>query len=283
MAIDEELQALADLCDAAGEVILSLFRDEVNVDRKADDSPVTEADRRAEAVILDGLARLYPEIPVVAEEAASAGKIPQVSDRFFLVDPLDGTREFISGLGDFTVNIALVENGLPVMGAVFAPHRGSAFLGKTGKGAFERVTAAGAPADWRRIEVRKPAPVQPVAVASRSHRDAQTDDLLARLGLADSVSVGSSLKFCLLARGEADFYPRFGRTMEWDTAAGHAVLGAAGGEVAGLDGAPFLYGKRNQPLDSDFANPGFLAAGDATLIARAAALTRAVKAAPNAI
>lgn len=283
MAIDMELQALADLCDAAGEVILSLFRDGVSVDRKADESPVTEADRRAEAVILAGLARLYPDIPVVAEEAMSAGNVPQVSDRFFLVDPLDGTREFISGRGDFTVNIALVENGLPVMGAVFAPHRRSAFLGKTGEGAFERVSAEGAPADWRRIEVRKPAPARPVAVASRSHRDAQTDDLLARLGLADSVSVGSSLKFCLLARGEADFYPRFGRTMEWDTAAGHAVLVAAGGEVSGLHGGPFLYGKRNQPTDSDFANPGFLAAGDATLIARAAALTLAVKAAPNAI
>ncbi|SDU02345.1 3'(2'),5'-bisphosphate nucleotidase CysQ [Stappia sp. ES.058] len=275
MPIGEELHALAGLCDDAGDLILTYFCDGVRVDRKADDSPVTEADRRAEDVILSGLARLYPNIPVVAEEAASGGRVPEISDRFFLVDPLDGTREFVSGRGDFTVNIALVENGQPVLGAVFAPHRGTAFVGNVGTGAFERMSQAQAGSQWRKIAVRSRAPANPIAVASRSHRDAKTDDLLDRLAMDERVSVGSSLKFCLLARGDADFYPRFGRTMEWDTAAGHAVLVAAGGRVAGLDGGPFLYGKRNQSFDSDFANPGFLAAGDDNLIARAAALNLA--------
>ncbi|WP_084650318.1 3'(2'),5'-bisphosphate nucleotidase CysQ [Stappia stellulata] len=272
MLIGQELQALAAVCDEAGDIILSFFRNDVSVDRKPDDSPVTEADRRAEDVILSGLSRLYPDIPVVAEEAASSGAVPDISDRFFLVDPLDGTREFISGRGDFTVNIALVENGLPVVGAVFAPHRKEAFVGARGGGAFERVQGAGAESAWRPVRVREQAAARPVAVASRSHRDANTDLLLERLGVAQTVSVGSSLKFCLVARGEADFYPRFNRTMEWDTAAGHAILAAAGGTVAGLDGNPFLYGKRNQATDDDFANPGFLAAGDDRLIVRTAAL-----------
>ncbi|WP_306030701.1 3'(2'),5'-bisphosphate nucleotidase CysQ [Stappia sp. MMSF_3263] len=273
MPMTDDMLALRDLCLEAGQVLLECFHAGVTVESKADESPVTEADRRAEAVILAGLARLYPGIPVIAEEAMAGGRQPEIGDRFFLVDPLDGTREFISGNGDFTVNIALVEKGVPVLGAVFAPLRGSFFAGALGVGAFEQAfdQAGNATGAVRPLKVRDRRDALPVAVASRSHRDAKTDDLLKVLGVADTVSVGSSLKFCLVARGEADFYPRFGRTMEWDTAAGHAVLVAAGGHVRGLDGGPFAYGKRDLPDDADFANPGFLAAGGEALIASAAA------------
>ncbi|QGZ37575.1 3'(2'),5'-bisphosphate nucleotidase CysQ [Stappia indica] len=270
----DDMQALRALCLEAGAVLLGYFHGGVAVESKADDSPVTEADRRAEAIILAGLAKAFPGVPVVAEEEVSAGRLPEtVGERFFLVDPLDGTREFISGRGDFTVNIALVEKGVPVMGAVYAPHRGSLYLGRLGEGAVEETVAAdsGGAGEVVPLCVRAEPKVPPVAVASRSHRDAETDALLTAMGVSDTVSVGSSLKFCLVARGEADLYPRFGRTMEWDTAAGHGVLLAAGGSVCRLDGAPFLYGKRNQPHDSDFANPGFLAAGTADLVRAAAA------------
>nr|WP_323133765.1 3'(2'),5'-bisphosphate nucleotidase CysQ [Stappia indica] len=274
MRMTDDMQALRALCLEAGAVLLDYFHGGVAVESKADDSPVTEADRRAEAIILTGLAKAFPGVPVVAEEEVSAGRLPEaVGERFFLVDPLDGTREFISGRGDFTVNIALVEKGIPVMGAVYAPHRGSLYLGRLGEGAVEETVAAdgaGVSGEVVPMQVRAEPKVPPVAVASRSHRDAETDALLTAMGVSDTVSVGSSLKFCLVARGEADLYPRFGRTMEWDTAAGHAVLLAAGGSVARLDGAPFLYGKRNQPHDSDFANPGFLAAGTADLVREAA-------------
>lgn len=274
MRMTDDMQALRALCLEAGAVLLGYFHGGVAVESKADDSPVTEADRRAEAIILAGLAKAFPGVPVVAEEEVAAGRLPEtVGERFFLVDPLDGTREFISGRGDFTVNIALVEKGVPVMGAVYAPHRGSLYLGRLGEGAVEETIAAGSggAGEVVPLSVRAEPKVPPVAVASRSHRDAETDALLTAMGVSDTVSVGSSLKFCLVARGEADLYPRFGRTMEWDTAAGHGVLLAAGGSVCRLDGAPFLYGKRNQPHDSDFANPGFLAAGTADLVRAAAA------------
>jgi 3'(2'),5'-bisphosphate nucleotidase len=269
MAVTQDMKRLADLCVAAGEVILPLFRNGVEVERKADESPVTEADRRAEAVILDGLSRDFPDICVVAEEAMAAGDDPVVARRFFLVDPLDGTREFVSGRGEFTVNIALIEDGVPVLGAVFAPVTGALFVGARGEGSFEVVAG-----DWRAIHARIAAPQAPVALASRSHSDPETDSLLEALPIGGCISIGSSLKFCLVARGEADFYPRFGRTMEWDTAAGHAVLAAAGGQVVGLDGGAFLYGKRGREGLADFANPGFLAGGDPALLARAADLCR---------
>lgn len=273
MRMTDEMRALRALCLEAGAVLLDYFHGGVAVESKADDSPVTEADRRAEAIILAGLAKAFPGVPVVAEEEVAAGRLPEeVGERFFLVDPLDGTREFISGRGDFTVNIALVEKGIPVMGAVYAPHRGSLYLGRLGEGAVEETVAVGSSGgEVVPLRVRAAPRVPPVAVASRSHRDAETDALLTAMGVSDTVSVGSSLKFCLVARGEADLYPRFGRTMEWDTAAGHGVLLAAGGSVSRLDGAPFLYGKRNQPHDADFANPGFLAAGTGDLVRAAAA------------
>uniref|UniRef100_UPI003BAB63E5 3'(2'),5'-bisphosphate nucleotidase CysQ n=1 Tax=Stappia sp. TaxID=1870903 RepID=UPI003BAB63E5 len=273
MAPTRDMECLRGMCEAAGRVILDLYEAGVEVERKSDESPVTEADRRAEAVLLEALATAYPGVPVVAEEAAAAGRIPEIGDRFFLVDPLDGTREFVSGRGEFTVNVALVEHGVPVLGAVYAPATGGMFVGATDAGAFE--LAGGG---WKRCQVRMPAHEPPVALASRSHADAQTEELLGALGVRERVSVGSSLKFCLLARGEADFYPRFGRTMEWDTAAGHAVLTAAGGVVTGIEGTPFRYGKRNQAHDTDFANPGFLAAGDPALIRGASTQVEGVKA-----
>lgn len=272
MRMTDDLQALRALCLKAGAVLLDYFHGGVAVESKADDSPVTEADRRAEAIILAGLAKAFPGVPVVAEEEVAAGRLPEtIGERFFLVDPLDGTREFISGRGDFTVNIALVDKGVPVMGAVYAPHRGALYLGRLGEGAVEETVAADGGGEVVPLQVRAEPKVPPVAVASRSHRDAETDALLTAMGVSDTVSVGSSLKFCLVARGEADLYPRFGRTMEWDTAAGHGVLLAAGGSVCRLDGKPFLYGKRNQPHDADFANPGFLAAGTGELLRAAAA------------
>lgn len=261
-----QLDCLRRIGEEAGALILSCYRGGVEVERKSDDSPVTEADRRAEALILSRLAEEFSGIPMIAEEAAAAGRLPHIGERFFLIDPLDGTREFISGRGDFTVNIALIDNGRPVLGLVHAPVHEETFVGSLEEGAFLSHTGR---EELRRIRTRPADPAGLTAVASRSHRSERTDLLLDALAVVRRVNVGSSLKFCQLARGAADFYPRFSRTMEWDTAAGHAVLAAAGGCVTGLDGGPFAYGKRNQADDTDFANPGFLAAGDPRIIERA--------------
>ncbi|GGE76568.1 3'(2'),5'-bisphosphate nucleotidase CysQ [Stappia taiwanensis] len=261
-----QLDCLRRIGEDAGALILSYYRGGVEVERKSDDSPVTEADRRAEALILSRLAEEFPGIPMIAEEAAAAGKLPHIGERFFLIDPLDGTREFIGGRGDFTVNIALIDNGRPVMGLVHAPAHEKTFVGSIEDGAFLSRAGEG---EMRRIRTRMADLEALTAVASRSHRSERTDLLLDTLAVSQRVNVGSSLKFCLVAQGEADFYPRFSRTMEWDTAAGHAVLVAAGGCLAGLDGGVFAYGKRNQTDDADFANPGFLAAGDPRIIDQA--------------
>jgi 3'(2'), 5'-bisphosphate nucleotidase len=223
---------------------------------------VTAADLEAEKHILARLSATVPGIPVIAEEEAAAGRMDKIDGRFFLVDPLDGTKEFLSRNGEFTVNVAEIENGKPVRGAVFAPAKGRLFIGEAGSGAFELRTESGKRPDFsglRRISARKPPQEGLVAVASRSHRDAKTDEYLAQFPVKDFVSAGSSLKFCLVAAGEADIYPRHGRTMEWDTAAGHAVLAAAGGSVTTIDGRPFLYGK----IEEGFANPFFVARGAA--------------------
>ena len=244
----------------AGRVILEVYDAGPNVTIKADASPVTEADERAEAIILEHLAKAFPDIPVVAEEAVAAGKIPSTDGaRFILVDPLDGTKEFINRRPDFTVNIALVDNGVPVTGIVYAPARGEAWIGSR-DGAEKLVIEDFAVTNRQAIAARvRKSP--PVAVASRSHNNAETEAFLTDNGVTDTKSVGSSLKFCLIAEGEADVYPRYGRTMEWDTAAGDAVLRAAGGMTVGLDDKPLPYGKRNQLHDSDFANPFFIAWG----------------------
>lgn len=249
---------------AAGAEIMRIYATDFAVAAKGDASPVTEADEKAEAVILKGLAALAPGIPVVAEEEAAAGRIPATDGRFFLVDPLDGTKEFISKNGEFTVNIALIDKGVPVAGAVYAPALKTLYWSGE-DGAFMAEVVDGEIGPARPIRVR-PTPTDGVsAVGSRSHGGAETQTYLEAFKVADFVSAGSSLKFCLVAEGKADLYPRMGRTMEWDTAAGDAVLRAAGGRVETLDGQPLLYGKRDQGHDTDFANPHFVAFGDPAL------------------
>ena len=249
--------ALRRIAMTAGAEILAIYKRDFAVREKADASPVTEADEAAERLIVRELAMLSPDIPIVAEESFAAGNAPTaLGNRFWLVDPLDGTKEFINRNGEFTVNIALVEGGRPVMGVVYAPAIGRMFCGTVGVGATaQQVDADGDLGEASPIAVRRPAADGLVVVASRSHRDAKTDEYLAQYTVKQLTSAGSSLKFCLVAAGEADLYPRLGRTMEWDTAAGHAILAAAGGTVETLDGKPLGYGKPG--LD----NPHFVACG----------------------
>jgi 3'(2'), 5'-bisphosphate nucleotidase len=217
---------------------------------KSDRSPVTDADEEAEELILAELARAFPGVPVVAEEQAAAGRVSPVGSRFFLVDPVDGTKEFVKRGGEFTVNIGEIVDSEPASGVVLAPAIGRLFVGAAREGAFELSQGT-----LRDIACRAPAPDGLVAVSSRSHPDAKTDELLKALPIKGHTNAGSSLKFCLVAAGEADIYPRAGETMEWDTAAGHAVLRAAGGNVTNWDGSPFLYGK------AGFRNGPFIARG----------------------
>ncbi len=245
----------------AGKVVLKAFRDGCAVSAKADNSPVTAADRDAEAVILAGLFDACPGIPIVAEEEVSEGRVVAKPGReFILVDPLDGTREFVSGSGDFTVNIALVRDGAPVLGVVLAPVSGTLFSGRPGHAERVELTDDVEPTGRRRIFVRRCGPV-PTIVASRSHGSPATDLYVTQIKQAELVHVGSSLKFCMLAAGEADIYPRFGRTMQWDTAAGDAVLRAAGGMTQTLDGAPLRYGPGAEGPEC-YANPNFIAVGE---------------------
>jgi 3'(2'),5'-bisphosphate nucleotidase len=244
----------------AGMAILEVCRAGFSVATKPDASPVTLADERAEAIVLAALSRDLPGVPVVAEEAHAAGRLPaSLGRRFVLVDPLDGTREFVAGNRDFTVNVALVEDGRPVVGVVHAPACGETFAGVVGVGAWRIETEADGAFRRRPIAVA-PRPAAGFRVlSSRSHGDPATEALIARLPIVGREIAGSSLKFCRLAEGRADFYPRFGRTMEWDTAAGEAVLVAAGGTLVGLDGRPLVYGGGRS---AGFANPPFLALGD---------------------
>jgi 3'(2'), 5'-bisphosphate nucleotidase len=246
---------------AAGCKVMEIFHAGCAVDHKEDASPVTEADHASERIILDGLRTAFPDIPCVAEEEAAAGILPaDLGEVFFLVDPLDGTKEFVKRSGDFTVNIALVRNGVPEIGVVYAPCSRRFFSARPGGAEIVELDDKDGISARRGIAVR--AGSSPLTiVASRSHRTPETDSFIRKIEAAEIVSVGSSLKFCLLANGEADLYPRFGRTMEWDTAAGDAVLRAAGGLTMTLDGKPLAYGKRNQPDDTDFANPFFVARG----------------------
>ncbi|MBB4184221.1 3'(2'), 5'-bisphosphate nucleotidase [Sinorhizobium terangae] len=242
---------------------MNVYNDQMCVTVKDDRSPVTEADRRAEALILSELNRFAPDIPVVAEEEVAAGRVPKLArDTFILVDPLDGTKEFIGRRPDFTVNLALVESNVPIAGVVYAPAQRVMYSGSGGiaeKSTFGENTVL---CTRKRISTRPRAEAL-VAVASRSHSSPETLAFLAEEGVTNYRSVGSSLKFCLVAEGEADVYPRFGRTMEWDTAAGDAVLRAAGGRTVTVDGAPLSYGKCNQASDDDFANPSFIGWGQA--------------------
>lgn len=229
------------------------FDKETGVMHKDDDSPLTKADLAVDAYIGEVLKTTFPDIPVVTEERASSHDLDVAKGLFFLVDPIDGTKEFINKRDEFTINIALLENGVPIAGVVCAPAVGRSFEGIVGSGAFEIDLATGKSMP---VTVSVPDNTALRVVASRSHLSRETQEFIDAHPVADMKSAGSSLKFCLLATGEADLYPRFGPTMEWDTAAGHAVLSAAGGFVRNLDGSPFRYAKK------EFRNPWFIAGAD---------------------
>ncbi|MBU2981057.1 3'(2'),5'-bisphosphate nucleotidase CysQ [Lentibacter algarum] len=255
MDYEKLTQVMRELSLIAGDKIMEIYdRDDFEVKSKSDDSPVTEADEAADALISEGLRAAFPDVLLVTEEQADSHK--QKADTFLIVDPLDGTKEFIHRRGDFTVNIAYVENGVPTRGVVYAPAKERMFYtladGSTVEedGPFDKKSAG----VTRAISVADSDNAALLVVASKSHRDQATDDYINKYAVSDSKSAGSSLKFCLVATGEADIYPRVGRTMEWDTAAGHAVLHGAGGKVVRFDNhEPLTYGK------ADYANPFFIA------------------------
>jgi 3'(2'), 5'-bisphosphate nucleotidase len=246
------LDAVIAIAQAAGAEIMRHYGDDIASRRKSDGSPVTDADHAAEAVIVAGLKKLDPGTAIVSEEQAAAGHTPEVSDApFWCVDPLDGTKEFISRTGEFVVCIARIERGVPVLGVLYAPVTGVSYGGAGGR-AIKR-ERDGAP---RMIAARAAPATGAIALDSRSHRDgAELDRWLAARGVTDRQICGSALKFGLVAEGAADYYARFGPTSEWDTAAGHAVLEAAGGTVTQHDGSPLRYAKPR------FLNPGFIARG----------------------
>lgn len=239
----------------AGEKIMEIYNsDDFEVMVKSDDSPVTVADQAADALISDGLRAEFPDVALVTEEQADSHDV--TAKTFLIVDPLDGTKEFIKRRGDFTVNIALVEDGVPTRGVVYAPAKGRMFYTNSAGASVEEAGPfdLDTPGETTPMQVTTPDNAALMVVASKSHRDQATDDYIGKYGVKDMTSAGSSLKFCLVATGEADLYPRLGRTMEWDTAAGHAVLNGAGGRVVRFDDHSALaYGKEG------FANPFFIA------------------------
>ncbi len=253
-ALREKVIALAR--DAATR-ILAIYDTAFDVEHKADASPLTEADMASHHCIVDGLRRLTPEVPVLSEESAHlVGEAERRGwTRLWLVDPLDGTREFVKRNGEFTVNIALIEDGVAVFGVIQQPATGALWHGTLGEGAFRREGDADAP-----IRSRQPAASPLRVAASRSHRDARTEAFMARLGEIEPMAQGSSLKFCRIAEGAMDVYPRFGPTSEWDTGAGQAILEAAGGIVVDPRGRPLRYNRRDTVLNGDF-----LAVGDPAL------------------
>ena len=248
-------QVMRRLSIEAGAKIMEIYEsDDFDVQTKSDQSPVTAADEAADAIISAGLRSAFPDVLLITEEQAASHSI--TGDTFLIVDPLDGTKEFIQRRGDFTVNIALVENGVPTRGVVYAPARQRMFFtDETGQSVEETGDfAADTIGATKVMSVSDPDNGALMVVASKSHRDQATDDYINKYVVKDMKSAGSSLKFCLVATGEADLYPRLGRTMEWDTAAGHAVLAGAGGHVARFDDlSPLRYGK------SGYANPFFIA------------------------
>lgn len=255
---------LARIALDAGKLIMEVYATDFDVDRKDDSSPVTEADEKAEALILAAMRAADPDLPIIAEEAAAAGNFPEHGSRFALVDPLDGTKEFINKRGEFTVNIGIIENGIPVMGVVYAPALNRLFIAEDRFTAWQAEVEPGgdvpAAAARKPMKIRKAPEAGLTAIASKSHRSDETNEFLETQNVNDIISAGSSLKFCLIAAGEADLYPRHGRTMEWDTAAGHAVAEAAGARVTTVDSDPLLYGKRERGYD----NPYFIVWGDVT-------------------
>ena len=259
---DRIAEIFAALAVQAGLAVMKVYGEGCAHRVKSDSSPVCEADEQAEAIILDGLALQMPGVAVLAEEAASRGEIPDACRAMILVDPLDGTREFLGRNGEFTVNIALVVDGAPCAGAVYAPAIGKLWFAGTHAFVCDVQPGAVLPQRgfWREIHVRVAPEGKLVALASRSHSDAETEAFLAKLPVSERRSAGSSLKFCAVAEGGADVYPRFGPTMEWDTAAGDAVLRAAGGSVVSGDGKLMVYGKAGER----YRNSAFVAWGDRT-------------------
>lgn len=255
MNYDALVPVFRKLAIQAGEKIMEIYgSDDFDIRSKSDESPVTAADEAADEIISKGLRAAFPDMMLVTEEQADTHTIQ--GDTFLIVDPLDGTKEFIHRRGDFTVNIALVEKGVPTRGIVYAPAKDRMFFTRADGQSVEETGD---------FDIDTVGPTQPInvaasdnaalmVVASKSHRDQATDDYINKYAVKDSKSAGSSLKFCLVATGEADIYPRVGRTMEWDTAAGHAVLSGAGGQVVRFDDhSPLVYGK------ADYANPFFIA------------------------
>lgn len=254
MLVNSLLQPLTTIAERAGQAILEIYASDFTATEKTDHSPLTEADLAAHRIIVAALHELTPDMPVLSEESATVPYAVRRSwERYWLVDPLDGTKEFIKKNGEFTVNIALIERGEPVIGVVHVPVTATSYLGCSGVGAFRQNAQGRAP-----IRVQLPPASPPRVVASRSHRGPEVDAFLEKLGPHEIVSVGSSLKFCLLAEGRADLYPRLGPTCEWDTAAGHAVAMAAGATVLNINGAPLHYNQKDTLL-----NPYFLVFSDA--------------------
>lgn len=256
------LEPLTDLVARASAAILDVARHKITAEDKLDGSPVTQADLAADAIIVEGLMRLRPDVPVVSEERVDRATGPYLAS-FFLVDPLDGTREFIAGHNDYTVNVALVTAGRPLLGVIGAPALGLLWRGVVGSGA-ERMNIS--PAEAGRLASRMPVKARPlpdgpwIAAVSRSHLDHRTDAFITQRGGATRLPIGSALKFCRVAEGAADIYPRLSAISEWDIAAGHAILEAAGGIVADSRGEPLRFGQRK----GDFAVPEFIAWGDAS-------------------
>ena len=249
------MEQVADISRRAGREIMKIYESGFTVTAKKDSSPVTEADNAAEELIIRSIGEgVSGKFPIVSEEAFAAGRVPTLTDGpFWLVDPLDGTKEFISRNGEFTVNIALIENGAPILGVVHAPALGATYSGMR-DGAFVQMKDS----PRRPIACRPMPKAGLVALVSRSHLTPEVGEYLRKFDIAKEISAGSSLKFCRLAEGHADIYPRLGRTMEWDTAAGQAVVQFAGGSVCDLDGAPLRYGKAGAE------NPHFVAKGAPT-------------------
>ena len=252
----------------AGRIQLDHAAAGIKAESKADRSPVTAADRESEELLLAALAAAAPGVPVIAEEAAAAGHLPSTGAAFFLVDPLDGTREYVAGSKEYTVNVALVVDGAPVFGIIYAPAMAWLFMTVGAQRSIEAEVAPDAAVSRlseltvKEVRTRDPVPDALIGVASRSYKSAKAAAFLDRLGVRQRKPIGSSLKFCLVARGDADVYPRFGAISEWDTAAGHALLLAAGGAVTTLDGRDLRYGK----LETKYVNPPFVAWGRRSLI-----------------
>ncbi|EBA04898.1 3'(2'),5'-bisphosphate nucleotidase [Rhodobacteraceae bacterium HTCC2150] len=254
MDFDLMTKVFRDLALAGGTKIMEIYdRDDFEIKSKSDDSPVTEADEAADEIISAGIRAAFPDVLLVTEEQSASHT--KTGTEFIIVDPLDGTKEFIKRRGDFTVNIAYVKDGVPIRGVVYAPAKGRMFFTQADGSTVEEAGPFGAEVGaLSAIKVSNPDNAALLVVASKSHRDQATDDYIGKYNVKDMKSAGSSLKFCLIATGEADIYPRVGRTMEWDTAAGHAVLNGAGGAVVRFDDhSPLKYGKE------DYANPFFIA------------------------